>query len=49
MSNFAHQLDLTVSNPVASRSLYEMFLGHCGFALKRTGDTWAGLGLRNTR
>jgi hypothetical protein len=45
MSNFFHQLDLTVSNPVASRSLYEMFLGHCSFTLKSAGDTWAGLAL----
>jgi hypothetical protein len=51
MSNFFHQLDLTVSNPVASRSLYEMFLGHCSFTLKSAGDTWAGLALatRDTR
>ena len=49
MSNFFHQLDLTVSNPVVSRSLYEMFLGHCSFTLKSAGDTWAGFGLGHAR
>jgi glyoxylase I family protein len=49
MSNFLHHLDLTVSNPVKSRPLYELFLGHCGFTLKSAGDTWAGFGLGDKR
>lgn len=39
-----HHLDITVSDPVKSRPLYELFLGHCGFTLKSAGETWAGFG-----
>ena len=49
MSTFFHHLDLTVSDPVASRPLYELFLGHCGFTLKSAGDDWAGFGLGDKR
>lgn len=49
MSNFFHHLDLTVSDPVTSRPLYELFLGHCGFTLKSAGDDWAGFGLGDKR
>jgi catechol 2,3-dioxygenase-like lactoylglutathione lyase family enzyme len=49
MSNFFHHLDLTVSDPVASRPLYELFLGHCGFTLKSAGEDWAGFGLGDKR
>jgi catechol 2,3-dioxygenase-like lactoylglutathione lyase family enzyme len=49
MSNFFHHLDLTVSDPVASRPLYELFLGHCGFTLKSAGADWAGFGLGDKR
>ena len=49
MSTFFHDLDLTVSDPVASRPLYELFLGHCGFTLKSAGDDWAGFGLGDKR
>jgi glyoxylase I family protein len=48
-SNFFHHLDLTVTDPVKSRPLYELFLGHCGFTLKSAGDTWAGFGLGDKR
>jgi glyoxylase I family protein len=44
MSGFFHHLDLTVADPVESRPLYELFLGHCGFTLKSAGDEWAGFG-----
>jgi len=44
-----HHLDLIASDPVASRSLYEPFLGHCGFTLKSAGFTWAGFGLGHAR
>lgn len=44
-----HHLDLTVSDPVKSRPLYELFLGHCGFTLKSAGDDWAGFGYDNKR
>lgn len=44
MSGFFHHLDLTVSDPVKSRPLYELFLGHCGFTLKSAGAEWAGFG-----
>lgn len=49
MSNFFHHLDLTVADPVKSRPLYELFLGHCGFTLKSAGDEWAGFGLGDKR
>lgn len=49
MSTFLHHLDLTVSDPVASRPLYELFLGHCGFTLKSAGDDWASFGLGDKR
>lgn len=49
MSNFLHHLDLTVSDPVVARPLYELFLGHCGFTLKNAGDDWAGFGFGNKR
>lgn len=49
MSNFFHHIDLTVSDPVAARPLYELFLGHCGFTLKSAGDDWAGFGYANKR
>ena len=49
MSIFFHHLDLTVSDPVASRPLYELFLGHCGFTLKNAGEDWAGFGLGDKR
>lgn len=49
MSNFFHHLDLAVSDPVASRPLYELFLGHCGFTLKSAGEDWAGFGLGDKR
>ncbi len=49
MSNFFHHIDLTVSDPVASRPLYELFLGHCGFTLKSAGEDWAGFGYANKR
>jgi len=48
-SSFLHHVDLTVSDPVASRPLYELFLGHAGFALKSAGDDWAGFGLGGKR
>lgn len=48
-SNFFHHLDLTVSDPVKSRPLYELFLGHCGFTLKNAGATWARFGLGDKR
>lgn len=48
-SNFFHPLDLTVSDPAASRQLYELFLGHCGFTLKNAGEDWAGFGLGDKR
>ena len=35
--------------PVASRPLYELVLGHCGFTLKSAGDDWAGFGLGDKR
>lgn len=44
-----HHLDLTVSDPVRSRALYELFLGHCGFTLKSAGEDWAGFGLGDKR
>jgi catechol 2,3-dioxygenase-like lactoylglutathione lyase family enzyme len=44
-----HHLDLTVSDPVKSRPLYELFLGHCGFTLKSAGEEWAGFGYDNKR
>jgi glyoxylase I family protein len=49
MSAFLHHIDLTVADPVASRPLYELFLGHCGFTLKSAGETWAGFGLGDKR
>ena len=49
MSDFFHHLDLTVSDPVKSRPLYELFLGHCGFTLKSAGEDWAGFGLGDKR
>ena len=49
MSNFFHHLDLTVSDPVNSRPLYELLLGHCGFTLKSAGEDWAGFGLGDKR
>lgn len=49
MTSFFHHLDLTVSDPVASRPLYELFLGHCGFTLKSAGEDWAGFGLGDKR
>lgn len=49
MNTFFHHLDLTVSDPVASRPLYELFLTHCGFTLKSAGETWAGFGLGDKR
>jgi glyoxylase I family protein len=49
MSAFLHHIDLTVSDPVKSRPLYELFLGHCGFTLKNAGATWAGFGLGDKR
>lgn len=49
MGAFFHHLDLTVADPVASRPLYELFLGHCGFTLKSAGDDWAGFGLGDRR
>ncbi|MDP3736754.1 MAG: VOC family protein [Hyphomonadaceae bacterium] len=49
MSNFFHHLDLTVIDPVKSRPLYELFLGHLGFTLKSAGDEWAGFGLSDKR
>lgn len=49
MDNFLHHLDLTVSDPVASRPLYELFLTHAGFTLKSAGETWAGYGLPGKR
>lgn len=44
-----HHLDLTVADPVKSRALYELFLGHCGFTLKSAGETWAGFGFDGKR
>jgi glyoxylase I family protein len=49
MSTLLHHLDLTVSDPIKSRPLYELFLGHCGFTLKSAGETWAGFGLDDKR
>lgn len=49
MDSFFHHLDLTVTDPAASRPLYELFLGHCGFTLKSAGDDWAGFGLADRR
>lgn len=49
MSGFFHHLDLTVSDPVKSRPLYELFLGHCGFSLKGAEADWAGFGLGDKR
>ena len=49
MSDFFHHLDLSVIDPVLSRPLYELFLGHCGFTLKSAGEDWAGFGLGNKR
>lgn len=49
MTCFVHHIDLTVSDPVAARSLYELFLGHAGFTLKNAGEDWAGFGLGNRR
>lgn len=49
MSDFLHHIDLTVSNPVKARPLYELFLRHCGFTLKSAGDDWAGFGLGDKR
>jgi catechol 2,3-dioxygenase-like lactoylglutathione lyase family enzyme len=49
MSDFFHHLDLTVTDPVKSRPLYELFLGHCGFTLKNAGDDWAGFGFGDKR
>lgn len=49
MTGFLHHLDLTVSDPAASRPLYELFLGHAGFTLKNAGDDWAGFGLGDRR
>ena len=49
MSDFFHHLDLTVSDPVKSQPLYELFLGHCGFTLKNAGEDWAGFGLGDKR
>lgn len=49
MTDFIHHLDLTVTDPVKSRPLYELFLGHCGFTLKSAGETWAGFGLGDKR
>jgi hypothetical protein len=49
MSPLLHHLDLTVSDPIKSRPLYELFLGHCGFTLKSAGETWAGFGLDDKR
>ncbi len=49
MTNIFHHLDLTVADPVASRPLYELFLGHAGFTLKSAGDDWAGFGLGDKR
>jgi catechol 2,3-dioxygenase-like lactoylglutathione lyase family enzyme len=49
MTDFFHHLDLTVTDPVKSRPLYELFLGHCGFTLKSAGETWAGFGLGDKR
>jgi catechol 2,3-dioxygenase-like lactoylglutathione lyase family enzyme len=49
MTDFFHHLDLTVTDPVKSRPLYELFLGHCGFTLKNAGATWAGFGLEDKR
>lgn len=49
MSDFFHHLDLTVSDPVKARPLYELFLTHCGFSLKSAGDDWAGFGLGDRR
>jgi catechol 2,3-dioxygenase-like lactoylglutathione lyase family enzyme len=48
-ANFFHHLDLTVIDPVKSRPLYELFLGHLGFTLKSAGDDWAGFGLGDKR
>ncbi len=31
-----HHLDLTVSDPVASRPLYDLFLGHMGYVVGKT-------------
>lgn len=49
MTDFFHHLDLTVSDPVKSRPLYELFLGHVGFTLKNAGEDWAGFGLGDKR
>ena len=49
MSTFFHHRDLTVSDPVASRPLYELFLGHCGFTLKSAAEDWAGFGFGDKR
>jgi glyoxylase I family protein len=49
MSSFFHHIDLTVSDPVKSRPLYELFLTHCGFTLKSAGETWAGFGHNGKR
>lgn len=49
MSDFLHHLDLSVIDPVKSRPLYELFLGHCGFTLKSAGEDWAGFGLGDKR
>ena len=49
MSDFFHHLDLSVIDPMKSRPLYELFLGHCGFTLKSAGEDWAGFGLGNKR
>lgn len=49
MSDFFHHLDLSVIDPVKSRPLYELFLGHCGFRLKSAGENWAGFGLGGKR
>lgn len=48
-AGFFHHLDLTVSDPVKSRPLYELFLGHIGFTLKNAGEDWAGFGLGDKR
>lgn len=49
MSDFFHHLDLSVIDPVKSRQLYALFLGHCGFTLKSAGEDWAGFGLGDKR
>lgn len=49
MRDFLHHIDITVTDPPASQPLYELFLGHCGFTLKGSGEDWAGWGLGDKR